>query len=271
MTIGMLVDDRQCEDTRICVVGGTTTRDALYEANPRANLVERNSIADVYTGLVSNFCNVIAGEQMVVAESVLRNEGYRGRYAIGRFTHSKDPLALVTREDDPVFSDFVNWVLMALMSAEEHGITKRGVESGQQSGRLIETRLFGDDYSKMFRNVIRTVGNYGEIYERNLELILPRPMPDLINKGNSPLIYAFPFGSLSNTPGVFQGSSTSLTGMNNQNMLTSGGRLERILNQGSLKCGININRDQSKQSDLFAKIGQMPYSGMLISVAVMLL
>ena len=260
MTIGMLVDDRLCDDTRICVLGGTTTRDALFEANPRANLVERNSITDVYTGLISNFCNVIAGEQMVVAESVLRREGYLGRYGVGRLVHSKDPLALVTRDDDPIFSDFVNWVLTALIQAEEEGVSQRGLTNSQGGNRLKETSLFGEDYRQMFRDVIRTVGNYGEIYERNLELILPRPVPDLINNGNSALIYAFPFGNLANTPGAFPGSSTSLNAMNNNNALANGGRLSRIMNQGSLRCGITIN--QERPSELFAKVSQQPFSGM---------
>ena len=66
---------------------------------------------------------------------------------------------------------------------------------------------------KAFRNAVKDVGNYGEIYNRHLATLLPRPTPDSINRGNSGLIYAFPFSSLDG----------------NGPTATRGGTLEKIL------------------------------------------
>ena len=74
----------------------------------------------------------------------------------------------------------------------------------------------------MFVNALAAVGNYGEVYERNLEQIVPRSAVNGINRGDLPLIYSFPYGNL-----LRQG-----------NTLTPGGTIERILARGMLRCGV---------------------------------
>jgi len=54
---------------------------------------------------------------------------------------------------------------------------------------------FGANYEKMFQNAVAEVGNYGEMYERHLESILPRTEVNRINDGSTGLIYVMPFGS----------------------------------------------------------------------------
>jgi hypothetical protein len=153
-------------------------------------------------------------------------------YELGAGIHSKEPLCIVTRSDDQQWSDFVNWVMTAMLAAEEVRISQR------TASNLGRTNVFGEDFRDMFVNTISDVGNYGEVYQRHLEPILPRPIPDRINSGDtSGLIYSFPFGSL--TPigaGAF-----------------AGGTLDTILIRGHLRCGISRRSifaefDQNTQS-----------------------
>ncbi|CAB9526877.1 Putative amino-acid ABC transporter-binding protein YhdW [Seminavis robusta] len=97
-------------------------------------------------------------------------------------------LCLVTRQDDPQFSSFVFWTVASTWHAEERGVTEAN------SRDMPDVNLFGFDYSKMFRDAIFAVGNYGEIYERNLASILPRGGRNMLNsvQDAGPQIYVPP-------------------------------------------------------------------------------
>ncbi|MEX2375188.1 MAG: amino acid ABC transporter substrate-binding protein [Dehalococcoidia bacterium] len=94
---------------------------------------------------------------------------------------SKEPLAPVTRDDDPLWADLVNWVIMGMVAAEELGVTSENVGTmaeeppNQEVARLLGSTLDGSAFQTGFglqdgfmRNVIAQVGNYGEVYERNI-------------------------------------------------------------------------------------------------------
>lgn len=120
----------------------------------------------------------------------------------------------MTREDDPRWSDFVNSIIQAVFHADEIGITQ------QQSSDFPLSDLFGDSFSDMFQKAISAVGNYGEIYARNMEALVPRDGLNLINVGNSGLTYSFPFGALG-TEGVYVN-----------------GTIDLIRERGFLNCGV---------------------------------
>ena len=212
-----------CSETVICVADGSTHIGVILANYPNASIATEPGLRDMYEHFANGFCNVIAAEQFDLAESVMRDQsGYKGEYAIGNNVHSKEPFALVTRDDDVIWSDFVNWVMQTLIAAEDEGITS-------DVAHLIPLRseaFFGDEFSSMFRDVVSVVGNYGEIYERNLEHILPRPVSDYINDGKTGLIYAFPFGNL-NAVGPDP---------------IARGRLQKILLRGKLQCGVQERR-----------------------------
>jgi len=115
---------------------------------------------------------------------------------------SKDPLALIVDENQSDWSDIVNWVVYTTIQAEEFGITSENVTEFLDSddaairrflgveGNLGESLGLSDDFAV---NVISAVGNYGEIYEGNLDTaILPRGLNDLFTDGG--LQYSPPFG-----------------------------------------------------------------------------
>ena len=209
-----------CALTRICVLDGTTHQGDIISINPGLSVVSAPSSADLYSFFIDERCNVIAGEQFDIAETVVRDQGYlEAEFEVGDGIHSKEPLCLVTRDDDPQWSDFVNWVMIGLLAAEDFGVSQSASANIPRSGVV-----FGVDFRDMFRNAVKDVGNYGEIYKRHLEAILPRPTPDKINGGSTGLMYAFPFGTPTSSigPGAIRG-----------------GTLERIINRGKLLCGVS--------------------------------
>jgi phosphatidylethanolamine-binding protein (PEBP) family uncharacterized protein len=75
-------------------------------------------------GLFTGDCNVIAGGVVDVSLTSVRNTGYSGPYQTGSSRYSKDPLALVTRDEDVQWSRFVYWIVSAIFHAKEQGITQ---------------------------------------------------------------------------------------------------------------------------------------------------
>ena len=117
---------------------------------------------------------------------------------------SKEPLAPVVRHGDDQWYDIVNWTVMALIQAEELGITSKNVDEMLKSSDprvkrfLGVTPGLGKDLglnNKWAYNIIKQVGNYGEIFERNVGVNTPlglkRGLNALWTKGG--LMYAAPF------------------------------------------------------------------------------
>jgi hypothetical protein len=150
----------------------------------------------------------------------LRRRGYDGDYGYGASVWSKEPLSIVTRNDDLVFSDFVNWVLESLIAAEENKIS----QDLASPTAIPSTNVFGESFKDMFSNAVGAVGNYGEMYSRHLESLVPRAAVHTVNDGSTGRIYAFPFGGLDKTNGPGP---------------TPGGTLESILRRGYLRCGVS--------------------------------
>mmetsp|Transcript_6684 Transcript_6684/g.8738 ORF Transcript_6684/g.8738 Transcript_6684/m.8738 type:complete len:231 (-) Transcript_6684:48-740(-) len=98
---------------------------------------------------------------------------------------------MVTREDDKQWSDFVNWVFRSLVAAEEQNITS------STASKFMTTTVFGDKYKDMFVNAIQSVGNYGDIYRRHMERIIPRDSlkPNMLNNGSTGLHFAHLLGN----------------------------------------------------------------------------
>ena len=101
---------------------------------------------------------------------------------------SKEPLGPMVRRGDEQWTDVVRWSLMAMLEAEENGVTAANAdEMLAKSANPTVQRLLGKtgDFGKLMgldnawaHNIIKTVGNYGEIYERNLgpkgAVVIPR-------------------------------------------------------------------------------------------------
>jgi general L-amino acid transport system substrate-binding protein len=90
---------------------------------------------------------------------------------------SKEPLSPFVRQGDDQWFDVVKWVHFALLNAEEFNITKANVDERLKSDNPEIKRLLGTEanYGEQLGltkdwayRIIKHVGNYGEIFDRNL-------------------------------------------------------------------------------------------------------
>ncbi len=95
---------------------------------------------------------------------------------------SKEPMAQVVRQGDDQFFNILRWTVFALIAAEELGVTSGNVQEQMSSADFDAKRLLGvvpgngralglDE--RWAANVIKSVGNYGEIFERNVGMQSP--------------------------------------------------------------------------------------------------
>lgn len=215
----------ECRGVSVCVVHGSSYHAILSYRLPKRQLQVVYDWKTLYGGLGDGLCNVIASEGLSLSESNVRSFGYTGNYTIGRSLHSKVPLSVVTRNDDPQWSSFVLCVMQAVLIAEEIGITQ--TDSHMVSETFISgATLFGEPFSNMFENVVATIGNYGELYERHVASTVIREGLTLLNNGSTGLLFAMPFGSATNEgPGPL-----------------SGGTMEDIMGRGVLRCAVEKGR-----------------------------
>lgn len=117
---------------------------------------------------------------------------------------SKEPLGLLTRQGDEQWGNIAKWILNAMITAEEVGITQGNVEQLAKTSENPEIRrILGveGDFGKMLGldndwalKAIKASGNYGEVYDRHFgpnSLQLPRGVNNLWSKGG--LMYSYPF------------------------------------------------------------------------------
>ena len=114
-------------------------------------------------------------------------------------TMSKEPLGPVVRDGDDAWADAVNWAIIATVQAEEFGIESGNIEEQLESedpeiqrflGQPVEGEPFDSGLglpADFAVQIIQQVGNYGEIYERNVgegsALELPRDLNALWTDG----------------------------------------------------------------------------------------
>lgn len=116
---------------------------------------------------------------------------------------SKEPLTPAVRHSDDKWFDLVGWTRNCLVNAEELGVTAANLEAMKKSDNPNIKRLIGaeGEFGKHIglsndwcANAIKAVGNYGEIYDRNLgpnaAITIDRGLNNLWNNGG--IMYAAP-------------------------------------------------------------------------------
>ena len=185
------------------VTAGSTTELNLADTT-RALGIEVESIVfeeteTLYQSYDQGRCDVVTSDksQLVSRRQSLKNPD---DHIILDITISKEPLGPVTVHGDNKWNDVVSWVVYATFFAEEHGITQANVNTFETENPEIKRFLgeSGDIGAKLglskdwARQAIAAVGNYGEIFKRNLTpLGLPRGVNKPWTQGG--LLYAIPF------------------------------------------------------------------------------
>lgn len=188
----------------ICTLAGTTTElnitDAMQSRGLEFELIPFETSSDSMVGFEAGRCDVLTSDKSQLAG--LRSAANDpSRYVILADTLSKEPLAPAWLEGDAQWGNVVRWVVYATFQAEEFGITQANVAemvsnpSNPEIARFVglEGGLGGflglsDDFAV---NVIEAVGNYGEIYDRNITPIgIAREGTPNAQWQNGGLIYA---------------------------------------------------------------------------------
>ena len=167
---------------RICVEKGTTHEQNLKDWSEtrgiRAEPVVVDSAAGAADALFAGKCAAYTSDGAQLAGARLRAPGGAQSYAILPERISREPLAPGILAGDDEWFLLVRWVLFAQIAAEEHGITQANIEQVVRQTRDPGLRrLTGAEggYGKAMGvrddwavRAILAVGNYGEMYERNL-------------------------------------------------------------------------------------------------------
>lgn len=192
----------------ICMGRGATTElniaDAMNEKGLTYTPVLFDDPNDVIATYEQGRCDAMTNDKsgLMAQRSITQNPD---DHVILDATLSKEPLAAAVRHGDDQWRDLVQWVIYVTWIAEEKGITQANVDEIKGSTEDAEIRrLLGleeemgkklglsNDYAY---NIIKGVGNFGEIYDRNLGPDTPTYIPRANNNlwTNGGLLYAPPY------------------------------------------------------------------------------
>jgi general L-amino acid transport system substrate-binding protein len=193
------------EGATICVQSGTTTELNLTDQFRAAGIDFTPQVfADIdptYAAYEEGRCDAVTSDrsQLVARRTAFANPD---EHDILEAVMSKEPLGPVAPLGDDQWFNVIKWVVFATIEAEEQGITSDNVEEMVGSENPVIARLLGSDgdlglglEADWVVTTIGAVGNYGEIYDRNLgpgtPFNLDRGLNSLWNDGG--LLYAPPY------------------------------------------------------------------------------
>ena len=198
---------KKLKGATVCTLPGTTTEmnaaDFFRKNGMPWKPVVIEQTAELSKAYFAGRCDVLTSDasQLAAHRSVAPNPD---DHIILPEIISKEPLAPVVRHGDDQWYDIVNWSVMALIEAEELGITSKNVDEMLKSADPQIQRFLGVSPGfgkalgldeKWAYNIIKQVGNYGEVFDRNVgpktPLKLERGLNDLWTRGG--LMYALPF------------------------------------------------------------------------------
>lgn len=198
---------KQLKNKPVCVQSGTTTEKNLTDYSRANNL---NIKPVVYEKLEAATGAYFAGRCVAYTTDASGLASVRNKEARDPAEHvilpeliSKEPLGPMVRRGDDEWFAIVKWVIYGLLEAEEYGVTQANVEKMKSSDDPVIKRLVGsgEDMGKLLgmdkewlARAVKTTGNYGEIFERNVgmqsAIKLPRGSNKLWSQGG--LMYAPP-------------------------------------------------------------------------------
>ncbi|GAB4544383.1 MAG: amino acid ABC transporter substrate-binding protein [Pleurocapsa sp.] len=189
----------------VCVLSGTTNEqnlaDKMRELGVNYNPVVFEDVDALYAAYEQGRCEAATSDrsQLTARRAILAKPD---EHEVLETVLSKEPLGPLVANGDSQWFDTVKWVTSALIQAEEFGINSQNLASFAssedpsikrflgQEGNLGEDMGLPNDFAA---RVVKHVGNYGEIYERNIgtPFGLDRGLNDLWTNGG--LMYSPPF------------------------------------------------------------------------------
>lgn len=203
----------------VCVQSGTTTELNLADAFASRGIAYTPQVftdaQPTWDAFVQGRCDAFTTDKSGIVAYIGSSDD-PSQYSILDITLSKEPLGPLSPQSDPQFADIIRWTVYGLFQAEEYGITSANVDdvvAGNNADITLspEVRRFlgqptedGTDNAigslfgipnDFMVTVIKQVGNYGEIFDRNLGPDTPfklgRGLNALYTDGG--LLYSPPF------------------------------------------------------------------------------
>lgn len=191
-----------------CVEENTTSReniaDYIKDNNLPMTLMPFTAFEELRYAFFTERCDLYSSDLSFLAEFRTNETPDPRNYVLLDDVISKEPLSAVVRDDDPQWFNIVRWVVFATIQAEELGITSQNIDAVRQSGTAAQRRFLGVepglgaplgiDDGWAYR-IVKQVGNYAEIFDRNLGKDSAYKLDRGLNAlwSNQGLMYAPPF------------------------------------------------------------------------------
>lgn len=190
----------QLNEAKICILGGTTSVDnaKTYFTRNELNveIVEFARRDEALEAYKKGECTAYSADRSALASQRTQLPDPEAHILLPEVI-SKEPLGPAVRQDDPAWTELSRWVLFLLVNAEEEGWTQAGSGTPPETfaGSALKNAGAKLGLSESWANeTIRAVGNYGEIFERNIgagsPLKLERGLNALWTQGG--ILYAPP-------------------------------------------------------------------------------
>lgn len=192
--------------TSICVIKGTTTEqnlaDIISSFGIDAKSVPFDNLDQVFEAFNAQRCQAVTSDRSQLSARLATSAEGKD-WVLFSDNFSREPLAPAYKAGDAQWGDLVRWVVYATVIAEEHGVTSQNIDAKMADATLNPEakRLFdveGEFYKNLGLdkgwavNIIKNLGNYGEIYERNLGVLGIARGPNALWR-NGGLVYAPPY------------------------------------------------------------------------------
>lgn len=191
----------------VCVQTGTTTELNLADVMASLGISYTPAVFEdadsTFAAYAENRCDAVTTDKsgLISRRTVLADPS---AHLILDVTMSKEPLGPMVRHGDDQWFDIAQWTVFAMIAAEEFDVTSANVDSVRSSATNPEVmRLLGLEGEMGLKlgldndwgyNIIKLVGNYDEVYNRNLgpdtPTYIPRGYNNLYTEGG--LLYAPP-------------------------------------------------------------------------------
>lgn len=172
---------KQLNGASVCVNIGTTTELNLADYFRANNMTYKPVVFEKADEVVAAYdagrCDVYTTDRSGLAAQRLKLKNPDDHVVLPEII-SKEPLGPVVRHGDDQWFDVVKWVLYAMLEAEEYGVNSENVDQMKASSRdPVVKRLLGLEGdmgnslglpNEWAYNIVKKVGNYAEIYDRNV-------------------------------------------------------------------------------------------------------
>jgi general L-amino acid transport system substrate-binding protein len=191
---------KELDGAAICIQAGTTTElnlaDYFRTNRMKYTPITYDTSEESVKGFAAGRCDVLTSDQSQLYALRIKLKDPTSAIVLPEVI-SKEPLGPVVRQGDDEWFNVVRWSLFAMINAEELGVTSQNVDQIRaetknpsiqrllgRSGIKGQGLKLSDDWAY---NIVKQVGNYGEMFERNVgsgsPLGISRGINDLWSRG----------------------------------------------------------------------------------------